>query len=404
MTTAPILALPNFDKSFEFECDASGVGVVLMQEGRPIAYFSEKLKGAQLNYPTYNKELYALVRVLETWQHYLWPKEFVIHTDHESLKYLKDQGKLSKRHMKWVEFIESFPYVIKYKKGKENIVADALSRMYALITTLSSKLLGFKSIKEIYANDSDFGSIYIACEPAAFGKFYKHEGALIQKNLKNWEDCLALAEFAYNRSVHSTTSFTPFEIVYGFNPLTPLDLVPIPVHEQLNLDGKAKAELIKRLHEKVKLNIEKRIEQYAKQANKGRRRVIFEHGDWVWLHLRKERFSAKRKLKLQARVDGPFQLISRINDNAYKLDLPDADSRLNLSEEEGNDGDHPKLPTQSNGDLLKIDGGPIMRARAKKINHTLIILIEEINGTMHEETSKQGPVLNILQVDGLECI
>ncbi|XP_042386562.1 uncharacterized protein LOC121978260 [Zingiber officinale] len=64
-------------------------GVVLMQEKRPIAYFSEKLNGAALNYSTYDKELYALVRALETWQHYLWSKEFIIHTDHESLKHLK---------------------------------------------------------------------------------------------------------------------------------------------------------------------------------------------------------------------------------------------------------------------------------------------------------------------------
>ena len=78
-----------------------------------------------MNYPTYDKELYALVRALETWQHYLWPKEFVIHTDHESLKHLKGHGKLNRRHAKWVEFIETFPYVIKYKQGKENIVADA---------------------------------------------------------------------------------------------------------------------------------------------------------------------------------------------------------------------------------------------------------------------------------------
>ena len=88
---SPLLALPDFSKTFEIECDASGIGigVVLMQEKRPIAYFSEKLNGAVLNYPTYDKEFYALVRALETWQHYLWPKEFVIHTDHEFLKHLK---------------------------------------------------------------------------------------------------------------------------------------------------------------------------------------------------------------------------------------------------------------------------------------------------------------------------
>ena len=66
-----------------------------MQDRRPIAYFSENLIGIALQYPTYDKELYALVRAIETWQHYLWPKEFVIHTDHESLKLLKSQSKLN---------------------------------------------------------------------------------------------------------------------------------------------------------------------------------------------------------------------------------------------------------------------------------------------------------------------
>ena len=86
--------------------------------------------GATLNYPSYDKQLYPLVRALETWQHYLLPKEFVIHLDHESLKHLKGQGKLNRKHAKWVEFIETFPYVIKYKQGKKNIVADALLHEY----------------------------------------------------------------------------------------------------------------------------------------------------------------------------------------------------------------------------------------------------------------------------------
>jgi hypothetical protein len=67
---------------------------------RPIAYCSEKLNEGALNYTTYDKELYALVRTLETWQHYLWPKEFMIHSDHESLKHLKGQGKLCRRNAK----------------------------------------------------------------------------------------------------------------------------------------------------------------------------------------------------------------------------------------------------------------------------------------------------------------
>ena len=153
-----------------------------MQEKQPIAYFSEKLNGAALNYPTYDKKLYALVRTLETWQHYLWPKEFVIHTDHESLKYLEGQGKWNRRHAKWVEFIETFPYVIKYKQSKENIVANALSRSYSLVSTLNAKLLGFEYVKELYANDDDFASVYGACDKVAFGKFYRLDGYLFREN------------------------------------------------------------------------------------------------------------------------------------------------------------------------------------------------------------------------------
>jgi hypothetical protein len=157
----------------------------ITEEKRSIAYFSEKLNGAAVNYQTYDKKLYALVGALETWQHYLWPKEFVIHTDHESLKHLKGQ-----------------------------------------------------------------------------------------------------------------------------------------VNERSSLDGQKKAEMVTKLHESVQQHIEKRTEQYANKANKGRRQVIFEPSDWVWVHLRKERFPARRRSKLHPRGDGPFQILEKINDNAYKVDLP----------------------------------------------------------------------------------
>ena len=83
----------------------------------------------------------------------------MIRTDHESLKHLKSQHKLNKRHARWFEFIETFPYVIRYKQGKENVVADALSRRYALISSLDAKFLGFEHIKELYYDDHDFGEM-----------------------------------------------------------------------------------------------------------------------------------------------------------------------------------------------------------------------------------------------------
>uniref|UniRef100_A0A2N9I8P5 CCHC-type domain-containing protein n=1 Tax=Fagus sylvatica TaxID=28930 RepID=A0A2N9I8P5_FAGSY len=298
---APLLALPDFSKTFEIECDASGIGIgaVLMQEKRPIAYFSEKLNGAALNYPTYDKELYALVRALETWQHYLWPKEFVIHTDHESLKHLKGQGKLNRRHAQWMEFIETFPYVIKYKQGKENIVADALSRRYALISTLNAKLLGFEYVKELYVNDDDFASVFAACEKAAFGKFYRLDGYL----------------FRENRLCVPNSSMRELLVREAHGG----------VNERTSLDGQKKAEM-----------------------------VIFEPGDWVWVHMRKERFPARRRSKLHPRGDGPFQVLERINDNAYKLDLPGDDSRSNPFEERGND-ENQQAPLK---DPLHVPVGP----------------------------------------------
>jgi len=92
---APVLTLPNFKDLFEVECDASGVGIggVLIQSKRPLAYFSEKLNGSKCNYSTYDKEFYAIVRALTHWGHYLKSKPFVLHSDHQALKYINRQHK-----------------------------------------------------------------------------------------------------------------------------------------------------------------------------------------------------------------------------------------------------------------------------------------------------------------------
>ncbi|GJX89806.1 gag-pol polyprotein [Tanacetum coccineum] len=133
---SPILALPDFNQFFEVECDASGVsiGVVLLQNKCPIAYFSEKLNGSRKNYSTYDKEFYAIVRALDHWSHYLRPKQFVLHSDHQALRHINSQSKLNPRHAKWVKFIQSFTFASKYKIGSSNIVADALSRRHAMLT------------------------------------------------------------------------------------------------------------------------------------------------------------------------------------------------------------------------------------------------------------------------------
>lgn len=84
----------------------------------------------------------------------------------------------------------------------------------------------------------------------------------------------------------SATKFSPFGIVYGFNPLPPLYLTPLPSSEHVTLDGKKKAEFVKMIHEKARLNIKRKTEQYVQQANKGSKKAVFEPGDWVLVALK----------------------------------------------------------------------------------------------------------------------
>ncbi|WVZ80568.1 hypothetical protein U9M48_028035 [Paspalum notatum var. saurae] len=533
LTTSPVLALPNFNKTFEIECDASGVGIggVLMQEKRPIAFFSEKLSGPTLNYSVYDKELYTLVR------------------NHESLKHLKGQLKLNKRHAKWSEFIESFPYIVKYKKGQDNIVADALSRRHALLTQLDAKILGLESIKELYATDSYFAEPYAKCgngkgwekyHEAHAGGLMGHFGAkkteqvladhffwpkmrrdverhvlrcenchkaksrlnphglytplpipnapwedismdfvlglprtkrgrdsifvvvdrfskmahfipchksddashiaelffreivrlhgvprtivsdrdtkflsyfwktlwtklgtkllfsttchpqtdgqtevvnrtlsmllraVLKKNLKLWEESLPHVEFAYNRA------------------------------ERVNFDASKRAEFVNNIHDRARANIEKMTKKYEKHANKGRRKVLFKPGDLVWVHLRKDRFPELRKSKLQPRADGPFKVLSKINDNAYEIDLPSTygvSTSFNVVEDDSfsrGEDDMPTLTTPSSIPTTSskmeqsssqaapahVFDGPITRSRAKQLQqevHALLCAIPFIN-------------------------
>jgi hypothetical protein len=109
ISEAPVLALPDLQKPFEIEGDASGyaMGAVLMQGGRPVAYHSEMFQGAAKNYPTYDKELLALHQAVKHWRVYLLGKETVVHTDHQPLQYLQSQARLQQaRHMKWMTYLQ----------------------------------------------------------------------------------------------------------------------------------------------------------------------------------------------------------------------------------------------------------------------------------------------------------
>jgi hypothetical protein len=144
---------------------------------------------------------------------------------------------------------------------------------------------------------------------------------VLKKNIKMCEECLPHVEFAYNHLLHSTIKMCQFEIVYGFLPCAPIDLMPLLSSKKLNFDATQRAELMLKLHETTKENIERMNVKYKISGDKGRKQLDFKPGDLVWLHLRKERFPDLIKSKLMPRADGPFKVFEKINENAYKLDL-----------------------------------------------------------------------------------
>ncbi|KAI3757723.1 hypothetical protein L6452_05266 [Arctium lappa] len=127
---APILSLPEGSEDFVVFSDTSkmGLGCVLMQRGKVIAYASRQLKDHEKNYPTHDLELAAVVFALKLWRHYLYGTKCTLFTDHKSLKYIFDQKELNMQQSRWLELLKDYDYDLLYHPGKANVVANALSR------------------------------------------------------------------------------------------------------------------------------------------------------------------------------------------------------------------------------------------------------------------------------------
>jgi hypothetical protein len=132
MCTTPVLTLPDFTKTFVLECDSSrkGINVVLMQEGRPLAFNNKQLSKRNLGKPIYEKEMLDIQHAVDLWRPYLLGQRFQIKTDHQSLKYFLEQRISSQEQQKWVTKLFGYDYEIFYKKGKDIVVVDALSWKY----------------------------------------------------------------------------------------------------------------------------------------------------------------------------------------------------------------------------------------------------------------------------------
>eukprot|EP00253_Pinus_taeda_P022952 PITA_22952 len=172
LTTAPILRIADPDKDYVVCTDASkeGVGGVLMQEGRVVAYESRKLKEHEQKYSAYDLELTAVIHALKMWRHYLVGRKFLLLTDHHSLTNYFSQPTLNARQARWVDFLSGFDFEIKHLQGKENRVADALSRKVQQLYEVSvseGKSPVLEMVKEASRQDVNYQQLKLQLQQSA---------------------------------------------------------------------------------------------------------------------------------------------------------------------------------------------------------------------------------------------
>jgi len=180
MTSAPVLAMPDFEAPFEIETDASsqGIGAVLQQNRHPIAFISRTLGPRWQNLSVYEKELLAIVFAVQKWEQYLLGRPFIIRTNQKSLKYLLDQKLSTPFQQLWLTKLMGFQYEIHYKSGAENKVADALSRVQGseillmAMSTIQSDLM--HQIEQAWQQDPTLG-------PDCFSKVSTFGGTIKEK-------------------------------------------------------------------------------------------------------------------------------------------------------------------------------------------------------------------------------
>nr|GEY38558.1 hypothetical protein [Tanacetum cinerariifolium] len=429
-------------KVFQVECDASGLGIggVLSQLNRPIAFFSEKLNDTRRRYSTYDKEFYAIVSSLEYWRHYLLSAEFILYFDHQALKFIQDDpdfkelwdkchGGIFRDFVWWDGFLFKGRHLcVPVSSSREAIILKshqgalaghfgraktaALNTNQGLYTPLPTPegpsedvnvdfVLGLPltqrkkdSIMVVVDRFSKMAHFILFLRhftpPSHFWrKLWKRLGAKLNFNSshhpqtdgqtevtnrslgsllrclvgdkpKQWDVALPRAEFAYNRSNHSSTGRSPFLlcmdaillllliwilwwvmvqivprgtsvpvrlksymrsstgrstffIVYGRNPFTPLDLAPMVGDGLVSAEGDARARQIKELHAQVREQIIKHNPQYQTRANKHRKQVLFEEDDLEWIHLRRVRFPQGRfVLEGSSRGSGDEELMEAV--------------------------------------------------------------------------------------------
>ncbi|GKE62109.1 putative reverse transcriptase domain-containing protein, partial [Tanacetum coccineum] len=343
LCNAPVLALLDGPKGFMVYCDASrlGLGCVLMQRGKVIAYASRQLKIHEKNYTIHDLELGAVVFAFKIWRHYFYRIKSVIYTDHKSLQHIFSQKELNMLQRHWIELFSKYDCKICYHPGKANIVADALNRkervkpkrVRAMNMTLQSSIKGKilaaqeeafdetvrlqKGLDEMIEHRSD-GALYyldriwvplkgdvrtLIMDKAYKLKYSVHPGA--DKMYYDLRD-----RYWFWQSVQEALG-TCLDMSTAYHPQT---------------DGQ-RPELVQETTKKIS-QIKDRLkagrDRQKSYADKRRKPLEFSVGEYVLLKVSPwkgvVRFEKKRKLA--PRFVGPFEIIEKVGLVAYRLDLP----------------------------------------------------------------------------------
>ncbi|KAD6796106.1 hypothetical protein E3N88_07002 [Mikania micrantha] len=430
LTESPILTLPDGNEDMVVYSDASylGLGCVLMQRGKVIAYASRQLKTHEANYPTHDLELAAVVFALKIWRHYLYGVKCTIYTNHKSLKYLFEQKDLNMRQRRWLELLKDYDCEILYHPVKANVMADALSRKiehpairiksYSLVITpdflnelkdaqkegLKEENVGFERIfgqvKSLEENEFGvkirFGRMWVprngdirsrildeahksrySIHPGAtkmyqdlrndywwpvsdrdtrfVSRFWKqfHESMGTRLNIStayhpqtdgqsertiqtledmlkaciidfggSWDDHLPLVEFSYNNSYHASIGMPPYEALYGWRCRTPVCCGGVG---QKEVGSKAAVSDLTEKLQLVRARMKAAQDRQKSYADKRRRPIEFDVGDQVLLKVSpwKGIIRFGKRGKLSPRFIGPFRILARVGNVAYRLELLD---------------------------------------------------------------------------------